>query len=339
MSLQPTIRSVCFFTRTPNLAAMQRLEEITRRFTTAGATVQTKRILAPVPMSGFLPIAGHRDVYFSAGSIPLDSIKSQSDSFVAIDKMSCHLDLTEHEPDTSHTDLLFQLIRESPQKTFYFCYSFQTAPSSPYFPSSSYATDGFSVGLQPTDLTADCATMTDWFERMKEAWDFVLKLVGAEPDFLGIDSSIAPMGYGYGSLIAFARRLHGSFRRSVLTDFYLRLTRFVATANPKPVGLCGLMLPCLEDFPLAEEYEKGNFDLSTNLFLSLHSGLGIDTYPLGVDENPRAVLDTLRLVRGLSLKHNKPLSVRFVSDGKARVGDRTNFQNKYLKDVVVRPLA
>jgi uncharacterized protein (UPF0210 family) len=181
--------------------------------------------------------------------------------------------------------------------------------------------------------------MDDWFERMRQAWNFLLELVGTEPDFLGIDSSVAPLGYGDGSLVAFVRRLHGSFRRSVLTDFYLRLTHFVKTANPRPIGLCGLMLPCLEDFPLAEEYQNGNFDLPTNLFLSLHSGLGVDTYPLGINENPQAVLDTLRLVRGLSLKHNKPLSVRFVSDGQALIGDHTHFNNNYLKDVVVRPLA
>jgi Uncharacterised ACR (DUF711) len=339
MSVLPVIRSVCLFTREPDAAAVQRLNEIAERFAATGVTVQTRRILAPTLMKDFAPIAGNHDIYFSVGAVSADSMEAQASSFVAIDKMSCHLDLTDERPDARHTDLLFRLTRECPQKTFYFCYSFQAAPSSPYFPSATYAADGFSVGLQPTDLTSGCQDMDEWLARMSHAWDFVLELVGSEPDFLGIDSSVAPLGYDQGSLIAFVRRLHGSFRRSVLTDFYLRLTHFVKTANPRPVGLCGLMLPCLEDFPLAEEYENGNFDLSTNLFLSLHSGLGVDTYPLGIDENPAAVLDILHLVRGLSLKHRKPLSVRFVSDGTARIGERTQFRNPYLKDVVVRPLA
>ncbi|MBD3281354.1 hypothetical protein GF391_01265 [Candidatus Uhrbacteria bacterium] len=42
--------------------------------------------------------------------------------------------------------------------------------------------------------------------------------------------------------------------------------------------------------------------------------------------------------QGLSSKYNKPLSVRFVSDGKAEIGEKTDFKNQYLKDVEVRKL-
>lgn len=98
------------------------------------------------------------------------------------------------------------------------------------------------------------------------------------------------------------------------------------------------MLPCLEDFELAVEYEKGNFSLERNIFVSLMSGLGIDTYPLGVDEDKNKIIQILKLVQALSHKYKKPLSTRFVSDGKARIGERTNFQNQYLKDVVIRPI-
>lgn len=36
--------------------------------------------------------------------------------------------------------------------------------------------------------------------------------------------------------------------------------------------------------------------------------------------------------------YQKPLSCRFVSDGKAKIGDQTDFQNQYLKDVRVGKL-
>ena len=98
------------------------------------------------------------------------------------------------------------------------------------------------------------------------------------------------------------------------------------------------MLPCLEDFELADEYEKGNFSIERNIFLSLQSGLGIDTYPIGIDESPKRVLNILKTIQSLSNKYDKPLSVRFVSDGKAKIGNRTSFKNKYLKDVIIRKL-
>lgn len=97
------------------------------------------------------------------------------------------------------------------------------------------------------------------------------------------------------------------------------------------MGLCGLMLPALEDFELAKEYEKGNFSIERNIYLSLHSGLGIDTYPIGVDEKPEKMVEILKLLQSLSNKFNKPLSARFVSDGKAKIGERTNFKNQYCK--------
>ena len=46
----------------------------------------------------------------------------------------------------------------------------------------------------------------------------------------------------------------------------------------------------------------------------------------------------LRLLQGLSRKYGKPLSARFISDGEAKIGEKTDLKNQYLKDVVVRPL-
>ena len=80
------------------------------------------------------------------------------------------------------------------------------------------------------------------------------------------------------------------------------------------------MFPALEDFELSDEYEKGNFTIERNIYLSLHSGLGIDTYPIGIDEKPERILEILKLLQALSNKYKKSLSARFVSDGKAKSG-------------------
>ena len=72
--------------------------------------------------------------------------------------------------------------------------------------------------------------------------------------------------------------------------------------------------------------------------MSLHSGLGIDTYPIATDQNRERIVGILQLVQQLSNKYNKPLSARFVSDGKAKIGEKTDFQNQYLKDIVVKEI-
>ena len=55
----------------------------------------------------------------------------------------------------------------------------------------------------------------------------------------------------------------------------------------------------------------------------------------GIDElNKKLIWDNA----DVSNKYKKPLSVRFVSDGKAKTGEKTDFQNKYLIDVIVRKL-
>ncbi|MEV0967262.1 DUF711 family protein [Microtetraspora glauca] len=330
------VRSICVFTRTPDPRALTLLREVEERLAGGGFTVQTKRVVSPGPMARLADLVGSTDVYPSVGSISLGDAVAQFDVFRQVEKMCCHLDLTDRPPTEEDVAFLTRLIAEAPEKTFYFAYAFSNATSSPYFPASSFERPGFSVGLQPTDLAAGCETLEEWLDRMLAAWNAVVALLDDVPGFLGVDSSVAPLGPGPGSFVGFVRRFHPDFSRSLISDVYVRVSGFIKEHNPRPVGLCGLMFPCLEDFELADEYAKGNFDLATNIYLSLHCGLGIDTYPIGVDEDPRAVLDVLMLMRALAGRYGKPLSARFVSDGLARIGERTNFRNEFLHDVVVR---
>jgi hypothetical protein len=252
--------------------------------------------------------------------------------------LAFNLDLTNEEIGSKHTNLLFKIISENPAKTFNFTYTFNNAASSPYFPSAKYQQNGFAIGLQPTDLAKNCSSLEQWLDAMKQCWNEIVELFANDPEFLGIDSSIAPIGGGDSSFIHFVKRLGVTFEQSATTRFYTAITRYIKEQNPKPVGLCGLMLPCLEDEELAAEYDNGHFSIERNIFLSLHSGLGIDTYPIGIDEKPERVTEILGLVQSLSNKYGKSLSARFVSDGKAKIGDKTDFQNQYLADCTVRAL-
>lgn len=332
------IRSVCLFAQFPCQDSVKRLKAIAAKLREAGYYIQTLRLC--YPGFGLYNVLGKLDpnLLYSIGTITLNEANRNMKKLLNEYNVSFNIDLTEQPPTQDHVNFLLNLIRNKASKSFNFTFVMNNRPSSPYFPSSSYREEGFAIGLQPTNLATQCVSVDEWMHEMKTCWDEIHSLFSREDDFLGIDSSIAPLQNENGSLIYFMNRLGLAFHATVLTPFYTNLTRFLKSENPKPMGLCGLMLPCLEDFHLAEEYSNGNFSMERNIYLSMHSGLGVDTYPLGMDEDPAIILNVLLLLRELSIKYNKPLSARFVSDGQAKIGDKTSLGSPYLKDVVIHPL-
>ncbi len=332
------VRSLCCFSDNPGPWCVERAEQRIKRLENHGFTVQTQRLCTELFAPKWLENRiWDRTVLLSVGTVSYKRAMKMLPSYCKCPRISFNVDLTKEKIKNLHARLLFKLIKHAPENTFNFAYVFNNPFSSPFFPAANYQKEGFAIGLQPTDLAEGCKTLKQWLTRVREVWEEIEVLFKHDDQFLGIDSSVAPLFTGKSSLVNFIKRID-SFSHSSTTNVYLKISKFLKEHNPKPVGLCGLMFPCLEDFELAEEYEKGNFSIEKNLFLSLHSGLGIDTYPIGVDESPDRVVEILRLVQDLSNKYEKPLSARFVSDGKAKIGDRTNFQNQYLKDVVVREL-
>ena len=334
------VRTVCYFSDAPSLKSVGKVDEIAGTLTQRGFLVQTKRVCSPA-IDKIIELDSkyaNGSYIFGIGSATRDSLLNQLNNLLACRDISFNLDLTEKDITKEDAQILFEIIRNKPAKTFNFTYVFNNPHSSPFFPSGSYQQDGFSIGFQPTDLSEDCNSLPEWLDKMKGVWLEVYDLFKNDSQFLGIDSSIAPLFSGKSSLIGFIRKLGLDFSHSATTNIYLLITNFIKQENPKPVGLCGIMFPCLEDFELADEYGGGNFSIERNIYLSLHSGVGIDTYPIGIDEKSERVLEILKLLQALSEKYKKPLSTRFVSDGKAKIGDKTDFQNQYLKDVIVRAL-
>lgn len=334
------VRSICYFSPTPTQKIVYRLDELAEKLASKDFEIQTKRICTPdidktIQMDSEFAAKGYM---FGLGTLQKKVILKNLDRLLACNDTSFNLDLTQENIDLTDTKILSHIIRKNAARTFQFTYVFNNPPSSAYFPAAHYQRQGFSIGLQPTDLSLDCATLDEWLRRVKTVWEEIVDIFHTDEEFLGIDSSIAPLTTETGSFVQFVKRLGFDFSRSTTTDLYLRITRFLKEHNPRPVGLCGLMFPCLEDNELAKEYEKGNFPIERNIFLSLHSGLGVDTYPIGIDEKPERIVEILRLVQGLSNKYRKPLSCRFVSDGKANVGERTKFRNPYLADVIIQSL-
>ena len=334
------IRSICYFNKSPDDKSFNKLNVLKSIFEKKQFQVQTKRLVCPdlYKILDLDKIYSQKSFYLSAGSLPFEIIEKNFDKLLGSNNIAFNYDLTSKEINLEDADLLFSIIKNAPSKTFNFAYVFNNPSSSPFFPSTNFEKEGFSVGLQPTDLANGCNNLDEWLNKMKETWLEINEILTDNQEFLGIDSSVAPLNNGKSSFINFVKKLTGDFNRSAMSDIYIQTTKFIKKENPKPVGLCGLMFPALEDFELSDEYEKGNFTIERNIYLSLHSGLGIDTYPIGIDEKPERILEILKLLQALSNKYKKSLSARFVSDGKAKIGERTDFKNQYLKDVLIKPL-
>lgn len=331
------IRSICGFPQSDKsvLASFQEIEAAASKLESCGYEIQTLRICSKANID--VSFDTKRHLFFSKGTLKFDELREDSQEFV-LGQYSANVDLTHGEIDMQHVDFLFALM-EKPESMFRFCYSFSPVEDSPYFPASNSQREGFSVGLQSPNLSQGLSSQSEWHQEMLGSWEEICELFTDNTAFLGIDASVAPMGEGAGSFIAAMEKFHEcSFKDLVVSDVWTQTSNFIKEQNPRPVGLCGLMFPCLEDQRLAELYEAGEFSLERNVFLSLHSGLGIDTYPIGIDQDRATVLRVLRLIQALSKKYQKPLSIRFVSDGKSKIGQKSEFHNEFLQDVVIRSL-
>mgnify|MGYP000935728303 FL=1 len=337
--MEKIIRTICLFSDQVTSQEIGKLEKVSQLLKENNFLIQTKRIC----LSDYKKQINDKEltdkgILLGLGEQTFENLKKNFTNFLKSGNKAINLDLTNENITTEYVDFLFKIIESKPDNTFRFTYGFNLPVSSPYFPSAKFGQKVFAVGLQPTDLSEDCKSVAEWLEKMKSVWQEIDLLLKPIDGYLGIDSSIAPLFQDSSSLINFVKRLDSDFSHSVTTDIYTTISKFIKENNPKPIGLCGLMFPCLEDFELAEEYEKGNFNIERNIFLSLHSGLGIDTYPIAVNQDRGRVIEILKLVQKLSNKYKKPLSVRFVSDGKAKIGQKTDFKNQYLKDVIIQEL-
>ena len=337
--MKKVIRTITYFSKQLTEKPIQHFEQILPILESHEFTIQTKRIC--VKQTSFPKLEQYypqADWLLSRGTLSREEAWRSLDDFLQAGRSFFNLELA-NPIEEKDVELLFEMFRRRPEKAFHFAFTFENAQESPFFPSSTYAgREGFAVGLQMTNLADGCASIDEWMEKMRLVWQEILDIFGDNPEFLGIDSSIAPLYEKEQSFIYFMKKCYGTLAKAAISDGFVRLSQFIKEENPMPIGLCGLMLPCLEDFELAREYNEGRFPIERNLFLALHSGLGIDTYPLGINEKAENVFQVLQLLQKLAQKHQKPLSARFICDGKSRIGEVSDFQNQYLLDARIQPL-
>lgn len=334
------IRTITYFADAPYSILLRRCRGIKAALESMGYQVQTLRVVVRQASLRELQRdwSGEKDFFWSVGGLSLEQAERAADDFMAWDMpLFFHVECPE-QPASRHVDLWWRLAKERAERTFRFSYVFANAADSPFFPAAAGKKRGFALGLQTPDLAEGCELPSDWLARMSDCWKELHERFASEPDFLGIDASIAPMGAGAGSLVGHVERWYGSWDAAVLSNFFVRISRYIKNQNPCPVGINGWFFPCLEDAGLARLYEQGGFSTERNLFLSMHCASGIDTYPVAMDESPERMLHILQLTHALAYRYEKPLSVRWVCDGKNGLGQRTELNNKYLQEVVLRPL-
>jgi hypothetical protein len=156
--------------------------------------------------------------------------------------------------------------------------------------------------------------------------------------YMGIDLSPAPLkeisiGAAIEELIA------QPFGSSGTLTAAATITAAIKNVKVKQTGYNGLMLPILEDSRLAQRWSEGRVSLEGLLSYSAVCGTGLDTVPLPGD----ITAEQLDLIIGdmatLAFKWHKPLSARLLPVKGKGPGDMTEFNDPYLVNAVIQPLA
>lgn len=118
----------------------------------------------------------------------------------------------------------------------------------------------------------------------------------------------------------------------------------VITSALKEIGLrrtgySGLMLPILEDPVLAERWNAGLVSMDALMSYSAVCGTGLDTVPLPGDATVEQLARIIGDVATLSMKWNKPLSVRLLPVAGKAAGQQTDFTSPSLINETIQPLS
>jgi uncharacterized protein (UPF0210 family) len=96
------------------------------------------------------------------------------------------------------------------------------------------------------------------------------------------------------------------------------------------------MVPVMEDSLLAQRWSEGTYDVDALLAYSAVCGTGLDTIPMAGDVTQQQIERILGDVATLAFKWKKPLSARLLPVKGKQVGDRTEFDDPFLVNAVIR---
>jgi len=117
------------------------------------------------------------------------------------------------------------------------------------------------------------------------------------------------------------------------------ITDALRSLGTRTCGYSGLMLPVLEDPVLARRAAEGRYGIQHLLLYSSVCGTGLDVVPVPGDTTREQLGAVIGDVAALSVKWNKPLSVRLLPMPGLVAGDRVHFDDPILTDSVVLSVA
>jgi uncharacterized protein (UPF0210 family) len=237
--------------------------------------------------------------------------------------------------------------------TFNFAATAMLAPYAPFYPGSFHTGDGhcFAIGWEAANVAAEAFTgasanaplaterLIQAFTRHALVVERIARQVEKETGwtYMGLDATPVPMGdVSIGRAIEkFTGARFGS--SGTLTAASI-LTKAVQSLPVKRVGYSGLMLPVMEDSVLAERWSEGAYDVDSLLAYSAVCGTGLDTIPLPGDVSEEQLARMIGDVASLAYKWHKPLTARLQPVSGKKAGDRTEFNDPYLVNTLIRPL-
>jgi uncharacterized protein (UPF0210 family) len=241
------------------------------------------------------------------------------------------------------------------QGNFQFAAAAEVADYFPFYPASYFVTPGksFAVAIEGADIATeafshakgDLESARKEFTKLLDEQTTAIAALGAMAhadtkwDFLGIDTSTAPLGNNSIGA-AFETLLGGAPFGSAGTLSIASMITDVLHTQPRSAGsgYSGLMMPVLEDSRLAQRWGEGRLGIDQLLQYSAVCGTGLDTVPLPGDVTEDQLARIIGDVATLAAKLNKPLVARLLPIAGKKAGDRTELDSPYLTNTILQPL-
>jgi uncharacterized protein (UPF0210 family) len=239
------------------------------------------------------------------------------------------------------------------QGTFNFTATAMLKPYGPFFPGSWHNGPGgqFSIGFEGANVVRDVfakdkgnadaaiADLTAALTIHAKVADSIGNKIAAATQwtYMGVDPTPAPLGdVSIGTAIeAFTGARFGS--SGTLTASRI-ITAAVKAVPVKQIGYSGLMVPVMEDKPLAQRWAESAYNIDDLLAYSSVCGTGLDTIPLPGDVTLDQMNRIFSDVASLAVRWNKPLSARLQPIPGKKPGDRTDFDDPFLFNTTIHPL-
>jgi uncharacterized protein (UPF0210 family) len=259
-----------------------------------------------------------------------------------------------HQAVRSAAEAIQAIAQTSPggEGNFRFAATAHVPAGTPFFPAAWFAQGNtFSIGLESPNLLSQAFQGALDIQQAKRQLKAVMETafgpvaehgrqLGQQEgwEYLGIDVSPAP-GLDASIGQAIESLSNAPFGSPSTLSACAAITDVLKSLNIEKCGYSGLMLPVLEDTVLAQRAIEGRYGVSELLLFSSVCGTGLDVVPLPGDTPVDALAAVVTDVAALAAKYRKPLSARLFPVPGKHAGERVNFDNPFLTETVVLPLA